>query len=66
MFKRQSIQDEEKNSCVITYDYHESNEIMRDKVDISIYECSDIASYVATKEEIKKLIKILKEVVGEK
>ena len=67
MFKRQSIQDKEnENSCVITYDYHESNEIMRDKIDISIYEHSDIASYVATKDEIKKLIKILKEVVGEK
>jgi len=66
MFKRQSIQNKEnENSLVVTYNYHESNEIMSDKIDISIYEHSDMASYVATKDEIKKLIKILNEVVGE-
>jgi len=63
MFKRQSVQDEENNSLVVTYDYHESNEIMSDKIKISIYEHSDIASFIATKEEVRKLIKILKESV---
>jgi len=66
MFKRQSIQNKEnENSLVVTYSYHESNEIMNNMIDISIYEHSDIASYVATKDEIKKLIKILNEAIGE-
>lgn len=63
MFNRQSVQDGATGAIVVTYDYHESNEIMHNMVDVSIYEDSDIASYAMTKEEVEKLIKILEESV---
>jgi len=66
MFSRQSVQNKEtENSLVVTYNYHEANKIMTDMVNISIYEGNDMSSHVATKDEIKKLIKILYEVTGE-
>ena len=66
MFKRGSIQDEIIDGVIqVTYDYKDKNQLMFGLIDITIFERSSLISYTMTKDEAKKLIKILQTAIGE-